>query len=907
MPACPACATPIPDHVADCPSCGRPVAVHVDDAVTGFAPAAAAASLLDDAVTGYVPVPSTPRSVSVGSGTLQKSSASGRFVPGTLLAGRYRLIGLLGRGGMGEVYRAEDLLLAQEVALKFLPPDLSGDPERLAHFRAEVRTARDVSHPNVCRVYDIGEISGEHFLSMEYIDGENLASLLRRIGRLPQDKGIEIARQLCAGLAAAHDRGVLHRDLKPANVMLDGRGHVRLADFGLAGAAPADQAAPAALAGTPAYMAPEQFQGRPASVQSDIYALGLVLYEIFTGKPVVSGNTIAELARQHREQHPSSMTGIVAELDPAIERMIHRCLEKDPADRPASALSVSAGLPGGDPLAAAIARGETPSPELVAASGEVGILSPLLAIGLVAVVLAGLAATIAMFDRAQVTRITPMPRPPEVLRDRARQIATALGYPTPQPYLSSGFAYSSYLGHLAETRTYRPDLVRSGRPPAVAFWYRESPTPLSTNDFATGGRVSPVAPAAVVAGMLEVVLDSSGRLRGFSAVPSPGAAAGSGRETDWSAVFRAMDLDPSRFAAAAPARLPPVFADARAAWTGAYPESPGTQVRVEAASLGGRVVHAEVVEPWTRPAGVPRTGQNVFNDIVVPLVFFGLLAGALLLAIRNARLNRGDRRGAFRVSLAIVAVVFLRGLMVAERGGGVSDSMVLIFFALSRALLFGGLLWLAYFALEPPVRRHSPQTLISWSRLLAGRWRDPLVARDVLAGCALGVLAQALFSVKAVMSGEPVMIEIGSLDGARFALAVLVGRVSEAVMLSTGILLGLFVLTVLLRKRWIAVALVMVFFGVNNAGGTLANWPQALVVAGIVGLLLLGLVRLGLLTLIVSVLVTNLSASFAVTFDRAAWYSGATYLVVGFILALTLFAFWRATPVRGLVNRLLSE
>src|SRR6185503_17659412 len=128
------------------------------------------------------------------------------------------------------------------------------DAEWLGRFRDELRAARLVSHPNVCRVHDIGEVDGHPFLSMEYIDGEDLASLLRRIGRLPQDKALDVARQLCAGLAAAHDKGVIHRDLKPANVMLDGRGNVRITDFGLAGLP--DEIAPG-LAGTPAYMAPE--------------------------------------------------------------------------------------------------------------------------------------------------------------------------------------------------------------------------------------------------------------------------------------------------------------------------------------------------------------------------------------------------------------------------------------------------------------------------------------------------------------------------------------------------------------------------------------------------------------------------------------------------------------------------
>jgi serine/threonine protein kinase len=212
---------------------------------------------------------------------------AGGFTPGLVLAERYRIIGLLGRGGMGEVYRADDLKLGQAVALKFLPKALSEDAVRRERFYAEVRIARQVSHPNVCRVYDVAEFDGHHCLSMEFVDGEDLASLLKRIGRLPPDKALEIARQLCAGLAAAHDKGVLHRDLKPANVMIDGRGRARITDFGLAVAGAEE--VEGEVSGTPAYMAPEQLAGKGASVRSDISALGLVLYELYTGRKAFDG------------------------------------------------------------------------------------------------------------------------------------------------------------------------------------------------------------------------------------------------------------------------------------------------------------------------------------------------------------------------------------------------------------------------------------------------------------------------------------------------------------------------------------------------------------------------------------------------------------------------------------------
>jgi serine/threonine-protein kinase len=291
--------------------------------------------------------------------------AEGRFQIGTVVAGRYRILGLLGRGGMGEVYRAHDLELEQQVALKFLPDALGRDGAAVARFHNEVRIARQVTHPNVCRVHDIGEADGVPFISMEFIDGEDLATLLERIGRLAQDKGIEVAHGLCAGLAAAHARGVLHRDLKPANIMLNRAGRVLITDFGLAGVAAEFRGADV-VAGTPAYMAPEQLQGREVTARSDIYALGLVLYEIFTGTRVFRGLARSAVAA------PSLS---VKELSPAIDRIVLACLHDDPERRPPSAGAIAQALPGADPLAAAMRAGQTPSPEMVAASRATATLS----------------------------------------------------------------------------------------------------------------------------------------------------------------------------------------------------------------------------------------------------------------------------------------------------------------------------------------------------------------------------------------------------------------------------------------------------------------------------------------------------------------------------------------------------
>jgi hypothetical protein len=271
---------------------------------------------------------------------------------------------------------------------------------------------------------------------MEYVDGEDLASLVRRIARLPQDKAIEIARQLCAGLAAAHDRGVLHRDLKPANVMLDGGANLRITDFGLA---VASGEADVGRAGTPQYMAPEQFAGQPATIKSDIYALGLVLFEIFTGRRAYDAKTLADLIQVHESGAVTTPSSVVRDLDPSVERIILHCLERDPARRPGSALAVAAALPGGDPLAEALDAGETPSPELLVA-GETDAVAVLPAFAATAIFISAMVAFAAVAPHASIAGLVPLDKPVDVLADRAQQMFAAFGYVEPGLDRARGFS-----------------------------------------------------------------------------------------------------------------------------------------------------------------------------------------------------------------------------------------------------------------------------------------------------------------------------------------------------------------------------------------------------------------------------------------------------------------------------------
>ena len=256
------------------------------------------------------------------------------FAPGEMFAGRYRMVTRIGRGGMGDVWRADDMVLNTPVALKLIA---AKGPVGRDRFLNEVRLARQITHPAVCRVFDVGESGEWIFYSMEFVSGEDLASLIRRVGRLPSDRVTDIARQLCGGLAAAHAQGVLHRDLKPANILVDDAGLVRITDFGIA--ILRTDAGLHMLTGTPGYMAPEQrTTGTTLSERTDVYALGLVLYELLVGQhPLVSARDKSSL--------PPPPSSIVPTVHPQLERIIMRSLAPRPEDRPENAIVVAAELP----------------------------------------------------------------------------------------------------------------------------------------------------------------------------------------------------------------------------------------------------------------------------------------------------------------------------------------------------------------------------------------------------------------------------------------------------------------------------------------------------------------------------------------------------------------------------------
>ena len=261
-----------------------------------------------------------------------------------VLSYRYDILAEAGRGAMGQVYKARDRETGETVALKILKVEISSDPEMIERFKSELLFARKITHKNVCRVHEFNRVDGVAYTSMEFVEGESLRSVLKRFGSVTLRKGADIALQICSGLKEAHAQGIVHRDLKPENVMIDAKGNVKIMDFGIARSMEALTLSTGALIGTPAYMAPEQAAGKPVDHRADIYALGLMLYEMFTGLQAFRGDNAISVALKQMNEAPRPPREIEPSISPAIERAILRCLEKDPDNRFQSVAELESGL-----------------------------------------------------------------------------------------------------------------------------------------------------------------------------------------------------------------------------------------------------------------------------------------------------------------------------------------------------------------------------------------------------------------------------------------------------------------------------------------------------------------------------------------------------------------------------------
>ncbi|HVB35770.1 MAG TPA: protein kinase [Candidatus Acidoferrales bacterium] len=249
------------------------------------------------------------------------------------LSQRYDILGEAGHGNMGNVYKARDRETGETVALKLIKPEIASDLGMMERFKNELLFARKITHKNVCRVYDFNRIGGIAYTSMEYVEGESLRSVLNRFGGLPLRKGIDLALQICSGLKEAHAQGIVHRDLKPENVMIDAQGNLKIMDFGIARSMEAATHLTGAMVGTPAYMAPEQVAGKPIDYRTDIYSLGLMLYEMFTGSQTFHADTPVAVALKQMREEPVAPHEVDPSIPVFIERAILKCLAKDPGKR----------------------------------------------------------------------------------------------------------------------------------------------------------------------------------------------------------------------------------------------------------------------------------------------------------------------------------------------------------------------------------------------------------------------------------------------------------------------------------------------------------------------------------------------------------------------------------------------
>jgi serine/threonine-protein kinase len=773
---------------------------------------------------------------------------------------------------MGEVYRAMDLTLGQSVALKFLPEEAASNQRLLERFHGEVRVARLVSHPNVCRVYDIGQIEGMPFISMEYVDGEDLSSLLTRIGRLPADKAVETARRLCSGLAA------IASELNGAE----------------------------ARYGTPAYMSPEQLKGTGVTAKSDLYALGLVLYELFTGKRPYDATSVQQMIDLQEAAHITSMTSTAADIDPAVDKIIRRCLDPDPARRPASALSVLAALPGGDPLAAALAAGETPSPEMVAAAGQVEGMPRRYSVPCLALVVIFILGVVPIRQVRTAMVHGGLDQPPEVLAHQAREFAASFGYTTkPRDsavWIEHRWQVLGYLHRQPAPRNW--DQMLSWEAPIRAL-YREGPAQLQARPF---GFVEFDNPPQLLPGMVRENVDGNGRLMEFSALPprdQPALATPVTTET----IFRAMRLDPAAFSDAPPTHQPATPFDQWKGWKGPHPHLANTTLLVEAAWWQGRVVQAKITYPWEQTAA---TGNRAVSSIDLGSLWIPALITlatffVILMARRNWNKERADRQGAFRVGMAVFIMSALRWVGVTHpiAGSGMLDNVLA---AAADWLMDAFTLCLVYLALEPEVRARWPHSIVTWNRVLAGRWLDAQVGSHILIGAAVGTGLWIVFKGVAILifhTNEPSNYDVALqyLLGTRQWIGAHAGNLSSALSKGIFAFLTIFAMRHIFRRDWLAaLAAAALFTLAADEVRASASIPLGLLFLSIYVAIIFVLLRFGLVASIVAVFFADTMNAIPLGGDWGAWYLPSTIATILLLIGIATFAFWRSLGGRELLE-----
>ncbi|HYP14066.1 MAG TPA: hypothetical protein VEQ63_09095, partial [Bryobacteraceae bacterium] len=552
----------------------------------------------------------------------------------------------------------------------------------------------------------------------------------------------------------------------------------------------------------------------------------------------------------------------------------------------------------------ALAAGETPSPEMVAAAGEGSGLAVKFAIPLYLVVVAGIAAHVFYLQREVALDRLGTFYSPEVLEHKAREMLRSFGGNEPVADSVRGLDWNwSFFDHVKAKDKPVPDWnqILPGRPPVVKFWYRESPAPLVAGEFhddlLTPGMVDAVDPPGILAGMRSIELDKEGRLISFFRVP-PERTEGPKPPSavDWAPFFNAAGLDPAQLRPATAKGAWLEAADLREAWSGVWP---GTTrpLHVEAAAWQGQPVVFAVQGSWSTLWRTPRppSARGQTSMLILCSLAVTTIVASSLLARRNVLRGRGDRSGAMRLAAFMFAVHMTLWLTRSHFAPSLG-TFGMFLLALCTSIAYAVLVWTLYMAIEPYVRRHWPHTIISWTRVLSGRLRDPIVGRDILIGAAVSLGWRFLGHVSSALdrSNMPDFISPTLLLGARSTLGEYLENVPHAIRETLLFFFILFLFRVILRNQWAAaVAFASIFVALNIAGGGLD--PVRLATASVVFLSIsLLVVRFGLLALASAYLIDGTLGDMPVTFQPSQWYFFSFALLMVLTLGLVTWAFKQA-------------
>jgi len=666
-------------------------------------------------------------------------------------------------------------------------------------------------------------------------------------------------------------------------------------------------------------MAPEQIAGLDVSIKSDIYSLGLIIYELFSGQPAFDAKSNEEFAELHRSGQPVPLSKIVNDVDQEVEQIVESCLRKHAHDRPASALAVAAALPGTDLLAAALAANVTPSPEMVAAARperDRSIGANYLA--LIAVMLfVGFAIS---RDLAKFPWERPSAKPPIVLVERAREFIKKI-HPAASPSDSAhGYCDVDEAMALATGRSQSQQaalVLAGGVDDGLVFWYRQSASRLEPSEIENltfgSGRVRPSDPSSLTSGQISAALDLSGRLLLFVAridFVGPHEAPLSCDESEalWKPFLDSAGLSLADLTVMEPLEVSIVDANQRCAWTAPDPRDMDESLHVDFMARNGIPVFF-AVRKSADSAAYHGTLKDLRRrkDLVTTSLRLLLLAATIVAipwAWRNYRAGRNDRRGAWRLVVFVATIQLFVWALRARHSFEFNAELLRACLAVMRAIATAALVAVFYMALEPYARRNWPQILIAWSRVLSGRVRDKLVGEHVLVGVSVGcfwalILAAERSFVDAMgwaARHSVVSDQFGNkLLGARAAVAGYLDAIPLSIVYGLLLVLVLTALRVFVRRpRWAAALFVLLLLPLllPRAAHIVTMW--LVVGAGVAGVAVWVISRFGLLSLTIAFFVVQVVNTTPITVDFSVWYAEATFCTSMIVIAITVFGYWAA-------------